>query len=39
MAVALQDALHDKHTEYGNILQRVNLLFKRRAYLIATINL
>ncbi len=38
MAVALRNAFHENHVEYGNILQRVNLLFKRRAYLIATIN-
>jgi hypothetical protein len=38
MAVVVQNAFQDNHTGYGNGPQRVNLLFKRRAYLTATIN-
>lgn len=38
MAQVLRDTFHDDYAEYGNILRRVNLFFKRRAYLIATIN-
>ncbi len=38
IAVVLQNAFQDNYTGYGNVTQRVNLLFKRRAYLTATIN-
>lgn len=38
MAVVLQNAFQDNYTGYGNVSQRVNLLFNRRAYFTATIN-
>lgn len=38
VAVVLQNAFQDNYTGYGNVPQRVNLLFKRRAYLTANIN-
>ena len=38
MAVVLQNTSRDRYTGYGNVPQRVNLLFKRRAYLTATFN-
>ncbi|MFH2140567.1 MAG: TonB-dependent receptor [Pseudomonadota bacterium] len=38
IAVVLQNAFQDNYTGYGNITQRANLLFKRRAYLTASIN-
>lgn len=38
IAVVLQNAFQDNYTGYGNVTQRVNLLFKRRAYFTATIN-
>ncbi|MBI5891384.1 MAG: TonB-dependent receptor [Nitrosomonadales bacterium] len=37
MAVVLQNAFQDNYTGYGNVPQRINLLFKRRAYFTATI--
>jgi iron complex outermembrane receptor protein len=37
MAVVLQNAFQDNYTGYGNVPQRVNLLYKRRAYFTATI--
>jgi hypothetical protein len=37
MALVLQNAFQDNYTGYGNVPQRVNLLFKRRTYLTATI--
>jgi len=38
IAVIVQNAFQDNYTGYGNVTQRVNLLFRRRAYLTATIN-
>jgi len=38
VALVLQNAFQDSYTGYGNVAQRANLLFKRRAYLTATIN-
>jgi iron complex outermembrane receptor protein len=38
VAVVLQNAFQDNYTGYGNISQRANLLFKRRAYLTASVN-
>ncbi len=38
IAVVLQNAFQDNYTGYGNVTQRVGLLFNRRAYLTATIN-
>jgi hypothetical protein len=38
IAVVLQNAFQDNYTGYGNVRQRTNLLFKRRAYFTATIN-
>ncbi len=38
MAVVVQNAFQDNDMGYGNVPQRVNLLFKRRAYLTATFN-
>lgn len=38
IAVVLQNAFQDNYTGYGNVQQRTNLLFKRRAYFTATIN-
>lgn len=38
IAVILQNAFQDNYTGYGNVKERANLLFKRRAYLTATIN-
>jgi hypothetical protein len=37
IAVVLQNAFQDNYTGYGNVQQRTNLLFKRRAYFTATI--
>jgi hypothetical protein len=37
MALVLQNVFQDNYTGYGNVPQRVNLLFKRRTYLTATI--
>jgi iron complex outermembrane receptor protein len=37
MALVLQNAFQDNYTGYGDVSQRVNLLFKRRTYLTATI--
>ncbi len=37
VAVVLQNAFQNNYTEYGNLQQTVNLLFKRRAYFTATI--
>jgi hypothetical protein len=36
IAVVLQNAFQDNYTGYGDVQQRINLLFKRRAYLTAT---
>jgi iron complex outermembrane receptor protein len=36
VAVVLQNAFQDNYTGYGNVPQRTNLLFKRRAYFTAT---
>jgi iron complex outermembrane recepter protein len=36
IAVIVQNAFQDNYTAYGNVPQRVNLLFRRRAYLTAT---
>ena len=38
VAVILQNAFQDNYTGYGNVKQRMNLLFNRRAYLTATLN-
>ena len=38
MAVALRDEFHDNYAEDGDIFRRADLLFKRRAYLIAIIH-
>jgi len=38
VALVLQNAFQDSYTGYGNVAQRTNLLFNRRAYLTATIN-
>lgn len=38
IAVVLQNVFQDNYTGYGNITQRANLLFKRRAYLTASVN-
>jgi iron complex outermembrane receptor protein len=38
VAVIVQNAFQDNYTGYANVLERMNLLFKRRAYLTATIN-
>lgn len=38
VALVLQNAFHDSYTGYGNVAQRANLQFKRRAYLAATIH-
>ena len=38
MAVVLQNAFQDNYTGYGNVSQRMNLLFNRRAYFTATNN-
>lgn len=38
VAAVVQNAFQDNYTGYGNVPQRAGLLFKRRAYLIATIN-
>lgn len=37
VAVILQNAFQDNYTGYGNVAQMANLLFKRRAYLTASI--
>jgi iron complex outermembrane receptor protein len=37
IALVLQNAFQDNYTGYGNVPGRVNLLFKRRTYLTATI--
>ena len=37
IAVVLQNAFQNNYTGYGNLQQTVNLLFKRRAYITATI--
>lgn len=37
IAVILQNVFQDNYTGYGNVLQTANLLFKRRAYLTASI--
>lgn len=38
VAVILQNAFQDNYTGYGNVAQTANLLFKRRAYLTASVN-
>ncbi|GAB4119879.1 MAG: hypothetical protein Fur0026_10450 [Sideroxydans sp.] len=38
VALVLQNAFQDNYTGYGNVPQRANLLFKRRAYLTAIIH-
>jgi iron complex outermembrane recepter protein len=38
MAAVLQNAFQDNYTGYGNVPQRINLLFNRRAYFTATFN-
>jgi iron complex outermembrane receptor protein len=38
IAAVLQNAFQDNYTGYGNVPQRANLLFNRRAYLTATFN-
>ena len=38
VAVVLQNAFQNDYTAYGNVSQRMNLLFNRRAYLTATLN-
>lgn len=38
MAVVLQNAFQDNYTAYGNVPQRVNLLYRRRVYFTATIH-
>lgn len=38
VVVILQNAFQDNYTGYGNVTQTANLLFKRRAYLTASIN-
>ncbi|OIR11086.1 colicin I receptor precursor [mine drainage metagenome] len=38
VAVVIQNAFQDNYTGYGNVPQRVNLLFNRRAYFTATYN-
>lgn len=38
VAVVIQNAFQDNYTGYGNVPQRENLLFKRRAYLTAIIH-
>jgi iron complex outermembrane receptor protein len=38
MAVVIQNAFQDNYTGYGNVAQRSNLLYGRRAYFTATIN-
>ena len=38
VAVVVQNAFQDNYTGYGNVPQRINLLFKRRAYLTATLH-
>jgi iron complex outermembrane receptor protein len=38
LAIVIQNAFQDNYTGYGNVPQRTNLLFKRRAYLTATIH-
>lgn len=38
VAVILQNAFQDNYTGYGNEAQMANLLFKRRAYLTASVN-
>lgn len=37
VAIILQNAFQDNYTGYGNVAQVANLLFKRRAYLTASI--
>jgi len=37
VAVILQNAFQDNYTGYGNVAETANLLFKRRAYLTASI--
>jgi hypothetical protein len=38
LAVVIQNAFQDNYTGYGNVPQRTNLMFKRRAYFTATIH-
>lgn len=38
MAMVLQNAFRDNNMGYGNVPERMNLLFERRAYFSATIN-
>lgn len=38
VAVVIQNAFQDNYTGYGNVPQRENLLFKRRAYLTAILH-
>lgn len=38
MAAVVQNAFQDNEMGCGNVPRRVNLLFKRRAYLTATFN-
>jgi len=38
MAMVLQNAFRDNNMGYGNVPERMNLLFERRAYFSATIS-
>lgn len=38
IALVIQNAFQDNYTGYGNVKQTANLLFKRRAYLTASLN-
>jgi hypothetical protein len=38
MAMVLQNAFRDNNMGFGNVPERMNLLFERRAYFSATIN-
>lgn len=38
LAVVLQNAFQDNYTGYGNVPQRMDLLFNRRAYFTATVD-
>jgi iron complex outermembrane recepter protein len=38
LAVVVQNAFQDNYTGYGNVPQRMDLLFNRRAYFTATLN-